>query len=74
MTRLKAHQLLGSCRRDGLRFAETVADPIQRFDHVEVVIDRLELLAKPLDVAVDRAIIDIDLLVISRNPSARHGF
>src|SRR6476659_4145445 len=45
-------------------FLETVTDAVQRFDHLEVVIDDLELLAQPLDVAVDGAIVDVDLIVI----------
>src|ERR1051326_402346 len=41
-------------RRSGL--LEPVSDPVQRFDHVERVVDGLELLAQPLDVAVDGAV------------------
>src|SRR5207244_1039017 len=47
-------------------FLETVADAVQRLDHVEIVIGRLELLAQPLDVAVDGAVVDIDLIVVGR--------
>src|SRR5690606_221784 len=47
-------------------FAEAVTDAVKRLDHVEVLVDGLELLAQALDVAVDRAVVDIDLLVISR--------
>src|SRR6478672_11809416 len=43
---------------------EAIADAVQRFDHVEVVVDRLELLAQPLDVAVDGAVVDVDLVVV----------
>jgi hypothetical protein len=39
---------------------------VQRFDHVEIVVGLLELLAQPLDVAVDGAVVDIDLVVIGR--------
>src|SRR5438309_11413295 len=49
-----------------LRFAEPVSDSVKGFDHFEVVVDSLGLLAQSLDVAVDRAVIDIDLLIISR--------
>src|SRR5204862_7257737 len=35
----------------GSKFLEAVADAVERFDHVEVVVDGLELLAQPLDVA-----------------------
>src|SRR3954462_10383220 len=45
---------------------EAIADAVQRFDHVEVVVDHLEFLAQPLDVAVDGAIIDVDLVVVGR--------
>src|SRR5476649_2687345 len=47
-------------------FAITIADAIQRLDGVEIVGHRLELLAQPLDVAVDGAVVDIDLVVIGR--------
>ena len=45
-------------------FSEAVADAIQRFDNLEIGVDYFELLAQPLDVAVDRAIVDINLIVI----------
>src|SRR5579871_1810354 len=45
-------------------FLETVTDAIKRLNHLEIVIDDLEFLAQPLDVAVDGAVIDIDLIVI----------
>src|SRR6478672_8450582 len=47
-------------------FLETVADPIQGFDHLEIVVHHLEFLAQPLDVAVDGTIVDIDLVIIGR--------
>src|SRR5216684_7398458 len=47
-------------------FLEAVADAVQGFDHLEIVVHDLELLAQPLDVAVDGAIVDIDLVVIGR--------
>src|SRR6187401_1979697 len=53
----------GSCQT-GSGFLEAVADTVQGLDHVEVVVGDLELLAQPLDVAVDGAIVDIDLVVI----------
>src|SRR5215208_7782843 len=46
-------------------FLEAITDAIQRLDHVEGVVHRLELLAQTLDVAVDRAVIHIDLVVVS---------
>src|ERR1700735_4301576 len=45
-------------------FLEAVADAVQGFDHLEIVVHDLELLAQPFDVAVDSAIVDIDLIVI----------
>ena len=47
-----------------LDLSEAIADAIQRFDHVELAVNRLELLAQALDVTVDRAVVHIDLLVI----------
>src|ERR1700750_1911145 len=54
----------GTDRKSG--FLEAVADPVEGFDHLEIVVDDLELLAQALDVAVDGAIVDIDLIVIGR--------
>src|SRR5579862_5837317 len=48
------------------RFLETIADAIERLDHLKVVVHDLELLAQALDVAVDGAVVDIDLIVIGR--------
>jgi hypothetical protein len=48
-------------RRRGSAFAVSIADAIQGFDRVELGIDLPELLAHALDVAVDRAVVDIDL-------------
>src|SRR5690606_21487897 len=45
-------------------FPVAIADAIKRFDCVEGVIDFLEFLAQALDVAVDGAVIYIDLVVI----------
>src|SRR5258708_10154666 len=47
-------------------FLEAVANAVKGFDHLEIVVDDLEFLAQPLDVAVDGAIVDIDLIVIGR--------
>src|SRR5262249_31163762 len=47
-------------------FAEPLTDAVKRLDHVEIVVSHFEFLAQPLDVAVDRPVIDIDLLVIGR--------
>src|SRR5271167_4861110 len=51
-------------RRSG--FPEAISDAIEGFDHLEFRLDHLELLAQPLDVAVDGAIVDIHLIVIRR--------
>jgi hypothetical protein len=48
---------------------EAIADAIERFDHLEIVSrpqSVVELLAQALDVAVDGAVVDIDLIVIGR--------
>src|SRR6185437_15606307 len=47
-------------------FAVAVADAIKRFDGVEVRVYLAELLAHPFDVAVDRAVVDVDLIVVGR--------
>src|SRR5579883_2808330 len=46
--------------------AVAVSDAIERLDLRELAVDHLELLAQPLDVAVDRAVVDIDVLAIGR--------
>src|SRR5207237_10181706 len=60
----------GSDARSGPGFVSAVAvsitDAIKGFDLAEFGIDRLELLAQALDVAVDRAVIDVDMLAIGR--------
>src|SRR4051812_14818235 len=47
-----------------LHLLEPITDAVKRFDHVEVVVGPLELLAQALDVAVDGSVIDIDLIVV----------
>src|SRR5881227_2129969 len=60
----------GSDARSGPGFVSAVAvsitDAIEGFDLSEFRIDRLELLAQTLDVAVDRAVIDVNMLAIGR--------
>src|SRR4029079_13571886 len=46
------------------KLLEAVTDPVERLDHVEIIVDGFELLAQPLDVAVDGAVVDIDLIVV----------
>src|SRR3954470_14955088 len=45
---------------------ETVTRAIKRFDRIEFGIDLAELAPHPLDVAVDRAVVDIDVVLIRR--------
>src|SRR5258708_26784935 len=61
----------GSQRRRGaLRprsgFAVSVSDAIEGFDCVELGVNVAELLAHALDVAVDGAVVDINLIVVGR--------
>src|SRR6185437_2263165 len=49
----------------GLVVAVTVSNAIQSLDLSEIGVDDLELFAQPLDVAVDGAIIDVDVLAVS---------
>src|SRR5260370_17265774 len=44
--------------------AVAISDAIERLDLGEFAVDDLELLAEPVDVAVDRTVIDIDVLAI----------
>src|SRR6186713_2583534 len=46
------------------RLLEAIANAVECLDHVEVVIGLLELLAQPLDVAVDGAVVDVHLVVV----------
>src|SRR3954471_7215259 len=48
----------------GSFLAKTVSDPIERLDRAELAVDRAELAAHPLDMAVDRAVVDIDVVLI----------
>src|ERR1700676_5467370 len=47
-------------------FLVSVTNAIEGLDMAEIVVDHLELLSQPLDVAVDGAIVDIDMLAIGR--------
>src|SRR5262245_63173292 len=55
-----------SVERFSSDLSKTVPDAIKRIDHVEGIVDRQELSTHSLDVAVDRAVIDVDVIVISR--------
>src|SRR5579872_4645866 len=46
------------------RFPIAISDTIKGFDCVEALVGGLEFFPEPLDVAVDRSVIDIDLIVI----------
>src|SRR4051794_32073578 len=49
----------------GLSFlAKAISDPIERLDRAEAAVDGAELAAHPLDMAVDGAIVDIDVVLI----------
>src|SRR5579875_559502 len=50
----------------GSAVAVAVPDAVERLDLGKIGIDRLELFAQSLDVAVDRAVVDIDVLAIGR--------
>src|SRR5689334_21664598 len=45
-------------------FAVAVADAVEGFDSVKLRVDLSELLAHALDVAVDGAVVDVDLVVV----------
>jgi hypothetical protein len=53
-------------RPSRLLFLESVADAVQGLDHFKIRLDHLELFAQPLDVALDGAVVDIHLIVVSR--------
>src|ERR1700730_10469683 len=56
----------GRLRKTRALFLETITYAVQRLDHIEIVVAGLELLAQPLDVAVDGAVVDIDLVGVRR--------
>jgi hypothetical protein len=56
-----------------LTVAIAVADAVEGLDLGELVVDDLELLAQPLDVAVDGAVVDIDADRRRPHPSAGRG-
>src|SRR5687767_14661852 len=49
---------------EGSLVFKAVTDSIERFDGVEIRVDGAELAANALDVAVDRAVVDIDVVLI----------
>src|SRR5579864_6286588 len=56
--------------RDAVRplsaFPVAVADTIERLNGIEIIIDDLEFLAQAFDVAVDGAVVHVDLIVVCR--------
>src|ERR1700747_2027762 len=48
------------------RLLETIADAVERRNHVEGIVDALELLSQALNVTVNGAVVDIDLVVVGR--------
>src|SRR5271165_5210154 len=50
----------------GSAVAVSIADAIKRFDMGEIAFYRLKFFPQPLDVAVDRAVVDIDVFAICR--------
>jgi hypothetical protein len=54
-------------------FLEPVTDPIKRFDYVEKIVDTPKFRAQPLDMAVDRVIIDIVLISVDGSHQGAAG-
>ena len=54
-------------------FLELIADAVECLDHFEIGFDRLEFLSQSLDVAVDGAVVDIDVIAIGRVHQRRCG-
>src|SRR3954466_13500401 len=44
--------------------SKAVSDPVKRLDPLERGVDSAELAPQPLDVAVDRSVVDIDVFLI----------
>src|SRR6516164_8856442 len=61
-----AHCRAARVRRCRLSLLKAISDTVQRFDHVELAVAGFELFAQSLDVTVDGAVIDINLIVIGR--------
>src|SRR4051812_23923915 len=68
--KLRAHQACANAPEESVPersgFLEAVADAVEGLDHLEALVGHLELLAQALDVAVDRPVVHIDLVVIGR--------
>src|SRR5215213_9868513 len=63
---LRASRLAPGANAKSSGFLEPIADAVERLDHVEALVDDLELLAQALDVAVDGAVVHVNLIVIGR--------
>src|SRR3982751_6896909 len=53
---------------------ETISDPIERIDRIECRVDGAELAPDALDVAVDGAVVDINIVVIGDVEQLVAGF
>src|ERR1041385_3672310 len=63
-----------SRRSSSSLFVEAVSDAIERFDRIEVRLDGPELAPDSLDVAVDGAVVDIDIVAIGDVEQLVTGF
>src|ERR1700733_12314226 len=60
----RPNQPARGARRARSAFLVAIPDTVQSLYMGEIVVDNLEFLAQPLDVAIDGAVIDIDVLAI----------
>jgi hypothetical protein len=60
----------GSTQRVLSIFLKAIPNPVQGLDHIEIAIGTLESFAEPFDVAVDGAIINVDLVVVGWSKAA----
>src|SRR5689334_18310847 len=63
-----------SRRSSSSLFVEAVSDPIERVDRIEARFDGSELAPNSLDVAVDGAVVDIDIVAIGDVEQLVTGF
>src|SRR5580704_12862661 len=56
--------LVAEVRGAGSDIFKAITDPVEGLDHIEFAVGRPEPLAQALDMAVDGAVIDIDLFVV----------
>jgi len=60
----QSHQGNKGCRSPHLALAKPVAHPIEGLDHVEIIIGGFEFFPQSFDMAVNGAVVHIDLVVI----------